>query len=163
MIKYRLGERLTTRSLTNIRRKTERLVDRQIGLDGVERRARTLFFTKDVASATIENGVDTAHGCVGAEDFDEEDGFLEGGLGEEFGGVEDAAAGGDDLSTTTVDGVGVEGYVLDVETDASHGFIGQTTFLGGPARVSNNATNKRERRVYHWKAATQESLISFKY
>jgi hypothetical protein len=64
---------------------------------------------------------------------------LEGGLGEEFGGVEDAAAGGDDLSTTSVDGVGVEGYVLDVETDTSHGFIGQTTFLGGPARVSINA------------------------
>jgi hypothetical protein len=132
MIKHRLRERLTTRRLTNIGREPERLVDGQIRLDRVERGTRALFFGEDVTSSSVEDGVDAAHGCVGTEDFDEEDGFLEGGLREEFCGVEDAAAGGDDLASSSVDGVGVEGDVLDIESDTSHGLFRNTAFFRCP-------------------------------
>jgi hypothetical protein len=91
-----------------------------------------LFFGENVTSTTIEDGIDASHCGVRTEDFDEEDGFLEGWLGEKFGCVEDAATGGDDLTSSAVDGVRMEGDVLDVETDSTHGFFGDTTFFGRP-------------------------------
>ena len=88
-----------------------------------------MFFCEDMTTSTIEDRVDSSHGGVGTEDFDEEDGFLESGAGEKFCGVEDTTTGGDDLSSSTMDGVGMQSYVLDVETNTSHGFLSNTTFF----------------------------------
>jgi hypothetical protein len=132
MIKHRLRERLTTRSLTNIRRKSKRFVDREVRFNGIERGSGTLFLRENMTTSTIKDRVDTTHGGVGTENLDEEDRFLESWHGEKFRGVENTTTCGDDLSSSTVDGVGMECYVLDVETNTSHGFFSNTTFLGCP-------------------------------
>lgn len=55
-----------------------------------------------------ETHVDTTLGVLRALDLDRVHRLLETGLGEHLRGVADAAAGRDELSSTTVDGVGVE-------------------------------------------------------
>merc|ERR1711881_677388 len=46
--------------------------------------------------------------------------------------------GGDDLATTTVDGIGMEGNIHDVEADGTHRLLGNGTFLGGPLETRDN-------------------------
>jgi len=55
------------------------------------------------------------------------DGLHEPGSSSEDAGVQDSPGGGDDLTTTTMDGVGVEFHVIDVEADATHVFVTKNT------------------------------------
>ena len=52
--------------------------------------------------------------------FDQVDGLQESGLCGEAGGIEDTPGGGDDLSTSPVDSVSVQGDIIDVESDSTH-------------------------------------------
>ena len=61
----------------------------------------------------------TSNSSLGTLDLDEIDGLEKHGLGSEHGGVEDSPCSGDDLTTTTMDGVCVQSHVVDVETDAA--------------------------------------------
>jgi len=79
-----------------------------------------------------EATVDTTDCIIRALDFDQEDGFLEAWLGSEFRSEEHTSSSGGDLTTTSVDSISVECYVLDVEADASHVLISHDTLLGGP-------------------------------
>jgi len=117
---------------------TEGLVDGQVSLDREERSAQTLLLLENVTATAGEDTVDTTHGVLGNLDLDKEDGLHEAGVGEEGGGVEHTASGGDDLSTTTVDGVGVKGNIHDVEADGAHGLLGNGTLLGGPLETGHN-------------------------
>ena len=49
--------------------------------------------------------------------FDEVHGLHEPGGGGHLAGVERPSGGGDNLSATPVDGVGVKGHIIDVEPD----------------------------------------------
>ena len=60
-------------------------------------------------------------------DFDEVHGFKEGRLSGQLTGVEDSSRGGDDLATTTMDGVGVQCDIVQVESDSSHVLLAQHT------------------------------------
>ena len=51
----------------------------------------------------------------------------EGGRSCEHAGVQDTSGGWDDLATTTMDGVGVKGNILDVEPYRSHILITHNT------------------------------------
>lgn len=117
---------------------TEGLVDGQVSLDREERSAETLLLLEDVTTTAGEDTVDATHGVLGNLDLDQEHGLEERGLGEEGGGVEHTTRGGDDLSTTTVNGIGVEGDIHDVEADGAHGLLGNGTFLGGPLETGDN-------------------------
>ena len=116
MVKDRLRERLATSGSAKLAVETERLHDRQVGLDREHGRADTLLFAEDLATTPVEDGVDTANSVLGALDLDEVDGLLESRVGEQAGGVADTTASGDNLSSTTVDGIGVklfvEGHVI---------------------------------------------------
>lgn len=92
-------------------------------------RSRSLFLREDVSTLLVQDGVDTTEGGLRALDFDHVDGFLETRVGEEGGGVTCTSARGDDLSTTTVDGIGVEGDIENVESDTSHVLLSAHTFL----------------------------------
>jgi hypothetical protein len=86
--------------------------------------------------------VNPTNSIVRALNFDQEDGFLETGLGGKLRGVEDSSGCWGDLTTTSVDSISVESDVLDVEADASHVFFRHNTFFGSPlegslARVLN--------------------------
>lgn len=117
---------------------TERLVDGQVSLDGEQRGTRALGLLEDVTTAAGEHTVDTTHGGLGNLDLDQKDGLEETGVGEKGGSVEDTTGSGDDLTTTTVNGVCVKGDIHDVEADSAHGLFGNGTFLGGPLETRDD-------------------------
>lgn len=63
-------------------------------------------------------------------DFDEVDGLHEPGGGSEAGGVKAPPCGGDDLAAVPVDGVRVEGRVMDVEPNAAHVLLAEDALDG---------------------------------
>jgi len=91
-----------------------------------------LFFFVDNTSSLGQTVVDTAHGIHGGGDFSQEDGFLESGFSSQLASVEQSSGGGDDLTTSSVDGVGVQDTIQQVNSDTSHVFFSHDGFLGGP-------------------------------
>lgn len=69
-------------------------------------------------------------------DFNKVDWLHQPGVGSEHGGVEDSPGGGNDLTSSPVDGVRVQGHVVDVEPDGSQVFVTHHT-LGGQEKVKN--------------------------
>lgn len=63
---------------------------------------------ENVASSDVKTRVDTTLGRIGTSDLDQEDGLLKSRLGKQLSGVADSSGSGDDLSTSSVDGIGVE-------------------------------------------------------
>ena len=105
MVEHHLGERLARRRSTELTVEAEGLHDGKVGLDGEHGGSGTLLFAEDLSTALVEDGVDTTDGVLRALDLDEVDGLLETGLGEQARSVADTTASGDDLSSTTVDGI----------------------------------------------------------
>lgn len=138
MIEHGLGEGLSTSAGAEVGGETKGLVDGEVSLDVEQRSAGALLFAKHVTTAASEHTVDSTHGLLGNLDLDEVDGLEEGGVGEEGGGVEHTTSGGDDLSTTTMDGIGVEGDIHDVEADGTHGLLGNGTLAGGPLETRDD-------------------------
>lgn len=108
MVEHALRESLARRRSTELTVEAERLHDGEVGLDGEHGGSGALLFAEDLTTALVEDGVDTADGVLRALDLDEVDGLLETGGREQAGGVADTTASGDDLSSTTVNGIGVE-------------------------------------------------------
>lgn len=132
MVEDGLREGLTTGGLAEIAVETEGLVDRQVSLDVEQRSTRTLLLAVDVTTTAGKDTVDTTHGLLGNLDFDVEDGLQETGLGEQGSGVQDTTSSGDDLTTTTVDGISVQSHIKDVEADRAHRLLSNGTLTGGP-------------------------------
>ena len=138
MVEHHLGEGLARGSLSEIGVEAEGLHDGEVGLDGEERSAGALLLVEDVTTTAGKDTVDTTHGLLGDLDLDKEDGLKESGLGQESGGVEHTTSGGDELTATTVDGIGVEGNIEDVEADGAHGLLGNGTLAGGPLETGDD-------------------------
>jgi hypothetical protein len=117
MVEHHLGESLTTSSGTEISVEAKRLGDGKVGLDSEQRCTDTLLLGEDVTSSLGENVVDTSHGLLGNLDFDLEDRLLESRIGQESRCVQHASSGWDDLTTTTMNGIGVKSDIHDVESD----------------------------------------------
>ena len=86
----------------------EGLHDGQVSLDGEHGSSNSLLFGEDLTTTTIEDTIDTTDCVLGALNFDEVDGLLHTRGSQETGGIGDTAAHWDDLSTTTMNGVGVK-------------------------------------------------------
>merc|ERR1719365_585001 len=71
-------------------------------------------------------------------DFNKVDWLHQPGVCSEHGGVEDSPGGGNDLTSSPVDGVRVQGHVVDVEPDGSQVFVTHHPLLGGPLESSHN-------------------------
>eukprot|EP01084_Bolivina_argentea_P053277 97799_1 len=127
-----LGEGLAGGGGAEVGGESEGLGDGHVGADVVDGGTGAVLLADDDTTAAGEHVVDTTHGGLDGLDVDDEDGLHELGAGGQLGGVEDAAGGGDDLASTTVDGVGVHGHVLDVDADSTHVLVAHTTLLGGP-------------------------------
>jgi hypothetical protein len=91
-----------------------------------------------VTSPPGKHTIDTTHSLLGHLDLDEVDGLLKTGLSEERGSVQDTTSSGNELTTTTVNSISVEGNVHDVEADGTHGFLSNGTFLGGPLETRDD-------------------------
>ncbi|KAI6769124.1 hypothetical protein HG531_010228 [Fusarium graminearum] len=133
-----LRESLSGGGLSEISVETERLENGEVGLDVEERSTGALLLAEDVTTSSGKDTVDTTHGLLGNLDLDEVDGLEESGLGEKRGGVQDTTGSGDDLTTTTVNGIGVEGNIEDVETARSHGLLSNGTLTGSPLETGDN-------------------------
>ena len=126
MIEHALGEGLATGGRAQLAVEAEGLHDGQVRLHGEHGRADTLLLREDLSTTLVQHGVDTTDGVLRALDLDctqgnqsrsgntqrcphtEVDGLLKTWRREQASGVGDTTARGDDLSSTTMDGVRVE-------------------------------------------------------
>jgi len=138
VIEDRLREGLTRSSSTQIAIEAERLHDGQIGLDVEERSAWALLLVEDVTSPAGEDAVDAAHGVLGNLNLDKEDGLEESRLGQESCGVQHTTSSGNNLATTTVDGISVQSNIKDVEADGAHRLLTKGTLASGPLETGDN-------------------------
>lgn len=86
---------------------TERLVDGQISFDDEHGCTGDLHLLEDVASASVEHSVDTTNRHLRTLDLTEVDWLHETRLSCQQTGVQATSGCRDDLTTTSVDGVGV--------------------------------------------------------
>jgi len=115
---------------------TEGLSDGEVRLHVDEGGSGNGFLTDDNTTTLGEAVVDSTDGILGALDLDQEDGFLEAGLGGELRSVNGTSSSGDNLTTTSVDSIGVEGNIMDVVSATSHVLFTHDTFFGGPLEGS---------------------------
>jgi hypothetical protein len=111
---------------------TEGLGDGKVGLHVDERGSRNRLFSDNNTSSGREALVNSTDSFFRALDLDEEDRLLESGGGNKLRGIEDSSGSGDELTTTSVDSISMEGNILDVESDTSHVLFDEDTFLSGP-------------------------------
>jgi hypothetical protein len=138
MVKDGLWEGLSGGVGTEIGVETERLHDGKVGLDGEERCSRTLLLVEDVTTSSGQDTVHTTHGTLGNLNLDQEDGLKETGLGQESCSVQDTTSSWDQLSTTTMDSIGVESDIHDVESARTHGLFSDRSFTGSPLETRDN-------------------------
>mmetsp|Transcript_10291 Transcript_10291/g.15715 ORF Transcript_10291/g.15715 Transcript_10291/m.15715 type:complete len:802 (+) Transcript_10291:228-2633(+) len=136
MVEHHLGESSSGGGGSESLGETEGLSDGEVSLHVDERGSGNGLLTNDDTSSLGESLVDGTNGIIRSLDLDEEDGLLEDGAGGELGSVHDSSSGGDDLTTTSVDSVGMEGNIVDVESDSSHVLIAHNTLVGGPLEGS---------------------------
>jgi hypothetical protein len=110
----------------------EGLSDGQVGLHVNKRSSGNGILLVDDTTTLGEALVDATNGVIRALDLNKEDRFLEARRGCELRGIEHTSGGGHNLATTSVDGIGVQGYVVNVEADASHILVDHDTLFGGP-------------------------------
>ena len=115
---------------------TKGLSDREVSLYDEEGGSGNGLFTDNDTSSLSEGLIDATHGVVGALNLAKEDGLDEARLGGELRSVVNASSGRDDLTTTSVNSVGVEANVHNVESDTSHVLLSHNGFLGGPLEGS---------------------------
>jgi hypothetical protein len=111
---------------------TEGLGDGQVSLDHHEWGSLNSFFGENNTTALGHALIDTTDGIIRSLDFDQEDWFHKSGLSSELTSIEDASSGGNDLTTTSVDSIGVQGDIFNVESDATHVLVGHNTLFSGP-------------------------------
>ena len=138
VIEDRLGEGLSRSGLTQVAVEAERLQDGQVSLDVEQRSTGALLLVEDVTTTAGQDTVDTTHGLLRHLNLDEIHGLKQSGLSEQGRGVQDTTSSRDDLATTTVDGIGVEGHIHEVEADRSHGLLSDGTLTGSPLETRDN-------------------------
>lgn len=138
MIKDGLREGLARGGGTQVTVEAERLQDGQIGLDVEEGSTGSLLLVEDVTTTAGKDTIDTTHGLLGNLNFDQVDGLEQGGLGQQGRGVQDTTGSGNDLTTTTVNGISVQGDIEDVEADRAHGLLSNRTLTTGPLETRDD-------------------------
>lgn len=138
MVEDGLWEGLSSGTLTEIGGETERLVDWQVGLDGEEWGTWALLLREDVTTSAGKDTVDTSHSLLWNLDLDQVDWLQESWVGQEGSGVQDTTGSWDNLSSSSVDGIGVEGNIHDVEADRAEWLLSNWTLTGSPLETGND-------------------------
>ena len=136
MVEDALREGTTGGGGTKSLGESEGLSDGQVGLDVDERGSGDGLLSSNNTSPLGQALIDSSYGIIRALDLNQEDGLHETGLSSQYGGVEDTSSSRNDLTTTSVDSIGVESHILDIEADTAHVLIGHHTLLGGPLEGS---------------------------
>ena len=138
MIEDGLREGLAGGVGTEIGVEAERLHNGEVGLDSEERCSWALLFAEDVTTSASKNTIDTTHSVLWNLNLDQEDRLEETWFGEESGSVQDTTSSWDDLSTTTVNGISVEGNIHDVEAAGSHWLFSNWSFSRSPLEAGDD-------------------------
>jgi len=138
VIEDALWEGLATSGGTEVAGEAERLGDREEGLDDVHRSAVNRLFRDDHTTLPVEGTVNAANGNFWALNLDGEDWFHDAWFGSHHAGVHNTTSSWDDLAATSVNGIGVESDVVNVESDTTDVFFAHWTFLGGPLESADN-------------------------
>ena len=67
-----------------------------------------MLLREDLPTTPVQTAVDTTNGVLRTLDLDQVNRLLQTGSGEQAGSIANTTAGGDDLSSTTVNGIGVK-------------------------------------------------------
>jgi hypothetical protein len=137
VVEHALREGLSSSVRAQVSSEAERLVYGKVSLDGVKRSSGALLLSEDVSTSSVKNTVDASHGVLGALNLDQVHGLQKTGLSSELSGVHGTTAGGDDLVTTTVNGISVKSHIKDVVSAATHVLLGEDTLLGDPSKGSS--------------------------
>ena len=138
MVKDALREGLPSSVGPEVGGESEGLVDGQVGFDVEHGGSSNLSLLEDVATTSVEHTVDASDSVLGTLDFDQVDGLHEPGGGGEHAGVETPPGRGDDLSASSVDGVSVQGDVIDVESDSTHVLVTKDTLKDTQELISDH-------------------------
>lgn len=138
VVKDGLWESLSGGVGTEISVETEGLHNWEIGLDGEQRGSWTLLLSEDVTTTAGKDTVNAAHGGLWNLNLNQEDWLEKTWLSQQSRGEEDTAGSWDDLSTTSVDGIGVKGNIHDVEANRAHWLLSNWTLAGSPLETGDN-------------------------
>jgi len=111
MVEHALWEGSSGCELSQMLSESERLSDWQVTLDNHQWGSIDWFFSNNDSSSLGKALIDTSHSIIWGLDFAEEDRFLESGHGGKKRCIEDSSGSGNDLSTTSVDSISMEGDV----------------------------------------------------
>ena len=117
VVEDRLREGLATSIRSEVGSETERLVDGQVSLDVEQWCTWTLFLGEDVTTSSGQYTVDTAHGLLWYLDLDQEDWLEDTWVGKESCSVKHTTSSWDELTSTTVNGIGMQSDIHDVEAN----------------------------------------------
>merc|ERR1719348_1437614 len=90
-----------------------------------------------VSSPPVQHSVDTSNCVLRALNLDLVDGLQQPGLGCEHAGVQDTSGCGNDLTTTTMDGISMKCHIIQVKPDRTQVLVTQHSLLGSPLESSD--------------------------
>lgn len=94
------------------------------------------FFTNNNTSSLSESLINWAYGIIWCLDFAQEDWLLESWARSKLTSIVYSPCSWDDLTTSSMDGIGVEDDILDVDSHSSHALFAHYTFFGGSLECS---------------------------
>jgi len=94
------------------------------------------LFTNNDTSSFGKGLINWTNGIIWGLDLNQEDWLLESWSSGKLTSVKNSSGGWDDLTTTSMDSIGMEGNIIDVESDSSHVLVTKDTFLGSPLESS---------------------------
>jgi hypothetical protein len=103
-----------------------------VGSNDVSRGSLDLFFFDNNTSSLIEDIIDSSHRIRGSSNFGLENRFLKRRRSGQFTTIIDSSSGGDKLTTSSMNGIGVEDNIHNIDSDGSHVFISHNGFFSSP-------------------------------
>lgn len=103
-----------------------------MGSNDVSGGSLDLFFFDNNTSSLIEDIIDSSHRIRGSSNFGLENRFLKRWRSGQFTTIIDSSSGRDKLTTSSVNGIGVEDNIHNIDSDGSHVFISHNGFFGSP-------------------------------
>jgi len=94
------------------------------------------LFTNNDTSSLGKGLINWTNGIIWGLDLNQEDWLLESWHSGKLTSVKNSSGGWDDLTTTSMDSIGMEGNIIDVESNSSHVLVTKDTFLGSPLESS---------------------------
>merc|ERR1719225_2157787 len=86
----------------------------------------------------IEHTINSTDSVFRALNFAKVYGLAQSGGSGQLTGIENPSSSGDNLTTTTMNGISVQCHVVDVKSHTTHVFVAQNTLFGSPLESSNN-------------------------